>query len=83
MPKEELYTPSLVLKVIDHRQFGRKPIVGQCTIDLLDRFRCNPYTAKEDIAPQMKGNISATLKTFSYKLWVCLVKKSPVRAPVK
>ncbi|XP_066478183.1 myoferlin isoform X2 [Tiliqua scincoides] len=57
LPKEELYTPSLVLKVIDHRQFGRKPIVGQCTIDLLDRFRCNPYTTKEDIAPQMKVSL--------------------------
>ncbi|KAJ6668914.1 hypothetical protein lerEdw1_007723 [Lerista edwardsae] len=54
LPKEELYAPSLVLKVIDHRQFGRKPIVGQCTVDLLERFRCDPYTAKEDIAPQMK-----------------------------
>ncbi|XP_053166720.1 myoferlin isoform X2 [Hemicordylus capensis] len=57
MPKEEMYSPSLVLKVIDHRQFGRKPIVGQCTIDLLERFRCNPYTAEEDIAPQMKVSI--------------------------
>uniref|UniRef100_A0A8C6YC48 Myoferlin n=1 Tax=Naja naja TaxID=35670 RepID=A0A8C6YC48_NAJNA len=59
LPKEELYTPSLVLKVIDHRQFGRKPIVGQCTIDLLERFRCDPYATKEDIAPQMKVTILA------------------------
>ncbi|NXL92243.1 MYOF protein, partial [Alectura lathami] len=54
LPKEELYSPSLVIKVIDHRPFGRKPIVGQCTIDLLERFRCDPYTTKEDIAPQLK-----------------------------
>uniref|UniRef100_A0A670ZC91 Myoferlin n=1 Tax=Pseudonaja textilis TaxID=8673 RepID=A0A670ZC91_PSETE len=59
LPKEELYTPSLVLKVIDHRQFGRKPVVGQCTIDLLERFRCDPYATKEDIAPQMKVTILA------------------------
>uniref|UniRef100_A0A8C5RHE0 Myoferlin n=1 Tax=Laticauda laticaudata TaxID=8630 RepID=A0A8C5RHE0_LATLA len=59
LPKEELYTPSLVLKVIDHRQFGRKPIVGQCTIDFLERFRCDPYATKEDIAPQMKVTILA------------------------
>ncbi|OBS58555.1 hypothetical protein A6R68_10320, partial [Neotoma lepida] len=39
LPKEELYMPPLVIKVIDHRQFGRKPVVGQCTIDHLDRFR--------------------------------------------
>ncbi|XP_028585610.2 myoferlin isoform X2 [Podarcis muralis] len=54
LPKEELYTPSLVIKVIDHRQFGRKPIVGQCTIGTLERFRCDPYATKADIAPQMK-----------------------------
>ncbi|XP_020638558.3 myoferlin isoform X3 [Pogona vitticeps] len=59
LPKEELYTPSLVLKVIDHRPFGRKPIVGQCTIDLLEHFRCDPYAAKEDIAPQMKVSLLA------------------------
>ncbi|XP_007431826.1 myoferlin isoform X1 [Python bivittatus] len=59
LPKEELYTPSLVLKVIDHRQFGRKPIVGQCTIDLLENYRCDPYATKEDIAPQMKVSILA------------------------
>uniref|UniRef100_A0A8C3PSN5 Myoferlin n=1 Tax=Calidris pygmaea TaxID=425635 RepID=A0A8C3PSN5_9CHAR len=56
LPKEELYSPSLVIKVIDHRPFGRKPIVGQCTIDLLESFRCDPYTTTEDIAPQMKGS---------------------------
>uniref|UniRef100_A0A8B9TBQ1 Myoferlin n=1 Tax=Anas platyrhynchos TaxID=8839 RepID=A0A8B9TBQ1_ANAPL len=57
LPKEELYSPSLVIKVIDHRPFGRKPIVGQCTIDLLESFRCDPYTTKEDIAPQMKVSL--------------------------
>uniref|UniRef100_A0A8C2UD53 Myoferlin n=1 Tax=Coturnix japonica TaxID=93934 RepID=A0A8C2UD53_COTJA len=57
LPKEELYAPSLVIKVIDHRPFGRKPIVGQCTIDLLESFRCDPYTTKEDIAPQLKVSL--------------------------
>ncbi|XP_058911412.1 myoferlin isoform X2 [Kogia breviceps] len=56
LPKEELYMPPLVIKVIDHRQFGRKPIVGQCTIDHLDRFRCDPYAGKEDIVPQLKAS---------------------------
>lgn len=49
--------PPLVIKVIDHRQFGRKPVVGQCTIDHLDRFRCDPYAGKEDIVPQLKGKM--------------------------
>uniref|UniRef100_A0A672VCM9 Myoferlin n=1 Tax=Strigops habroptila TaxID=2489341 RepID=A0A672VCM9_STRHB len=57
LPKEELYSPSLVIKVIDHRPFGRKPIVGQCTINLLESFRCDPYTTKEDIAPQLKVSL--------------------------
>ncbi|XP_072247032.1 myoferlin [Leuresthes tenuis] len=43
LPKEEMYTPPIVLKVIDHRPFGRKPVVGQCTIDCLEQFRCDPY----------------------------------------
>lgn len=57
LPKEEMYMPPLVIKVIDHRQFGRKPVVGQCTIDHLDRFRCDPYAGKEDIVPQLKASL--------------------------
>uniref|UniRef100_A0A673VMF8 Myoferlin n=1 Tax=Salmo trutta TaxID=8032 RepID=A0A673VMF8_SALTR len=49
LPKEEMYTPPIVLKVIDHRPFGRKPIVGQCTLSL-EEFRCDPYvTNAEDL----------------------------------
>uniref|UniRef100_A0A8C3B0K0 Myoferlin n=1 Tax=Cyclopterus lumpus TaxID=8103 RepID=A0A8C3B0K0_CYCLU len=44
LPKEEMYTPPIVLKVIDHRPFGRKPVVGQCTITTLEQFRCDPYS---------------------------------------
>ncbi|KAM7371001.1 hypothetical protein PAMP_010507 [Pampus punctatissimus] len=43
LPKDEMYTPPIVLKVIDHRPFGRKPVVGQCTITSLEQFRCDPY----------------------------------------
>ncbi|XP_061769069.1 dysferlin isoform X1 [Nerophis ophidion] len=42
LPVVELYMPPIVIKVIDNRQFGRKPIVGQCTIRSLERYRCCP-----------------------------------------
>lgn len=31
--------PPIVIKVIDNRQFGRKPVVGQCTIRSLEEYR--------------------------------------------
>ncbi|XP_035461979.2 myoferlin isoform X1 [Scophthalmus maximus] len=49
LPKEEMYTPPIVLKVIDHRPFGRKPVVGQCTINCLDEFRCDPYRINTEV----------------------------------
>nr|XP_046257071.1 myoferlin [Scatophagus argus] len=49
LPKEEMYTPPIVLKVIDHRPFGRKPVVGQCTIDCLEEFRCDPYRINDEV----------------------------------
>ncbi|XP_015201883.2 myoferlin isoform X1 [Lepisosteus oculatus] len=54
LPKEEMYTPPIILKVIDHRPFGRKPVVGQCTISTLEEFRCDPYTAKPELAMTSK-----------------------------
>uniref|UniRef100_A0A8C7HHI7 Myoferlin n=1 Tax=Oncorhynchus kisutch TaxID=8019 RepID=A0A8C7HHI7_ONCKI len=48
LPKEEMYTPPIVLKVIDHRPFGRKPIVGQCTLSL-EEFRCDPYVTNAEV----------------------------------
>uniref|UniRef100_A0A4W5PXI0 Myoferlin n=1 Tax=Hucho hucho TaxID=62062 RepID=A0A4W5PXI0_9TELE len=48
LPKEEMYTPPIVLKVIDHRPFGRKPIVGQCTLSL-EEFRCDPYITNAEV----------------------------------
>uniref|UniRef100_A0A672Q048 Myoferlin-like n=1 Tax=Sinocyclocheilus grahami TaxID=75366 RepID=A0A672Q048_SINGR len=50
LPKEEMYTPPIVLKVIDHRPFGRKPVVGQCTINFLEEFRCDPYATVAEVA---------------------------------
>ncbi|XP_053548396.1 myoferlin isoform X2 [Bombina bombina] len=54
LPKEEMYVPPIVIKIIDHRPFGRKPIVGQCTIDVLEAFRCDPYTTTQEEAPELR-----------------------------
>ncbi|XP_073716069.1 dysferlin isoform X3 [Misgurnus anguillicaudatus] len=48
LPKEELYMPPLVIKVIDNRQFGRKPVVGQCTVRSLNEFRCQLESLERD-----------------------------------
>ncbi|XP_078080638.1 dysferlin isoform X1 [Mustelus asterias] len=50
LPKEELYSPPITVKVIDNRQFGRRPIVGQCTIRSLGEFYCDPYMEKRQSA---------------------------------
>ncbi|GAA6086331.1 myoferlin isoform X1 [Tachysurus ichikawai] len=59
LPKEEMYTPPIVLKVIDHRPFGRKPVVGQCTIDSLEEYRCDPYSTVAEVAMSSKVALMA------------------------
>ncbi|XP_041424830.1 myoferlin-like [Xenopus laevis] len=44
LPQEERYTPPIVIKVIAKKYFGRKEVVGQCTIKQLEVFHCDPYT---------------------------------------
>uniref|UniRef100_A0A8C7ICH1 Myoferlin n=1 Tax=Oncorhynchus kisutch TaxID=8019 RepID=A0A8C7ICH1_ONCKI len=72
LPKEEMYTPPIVLKVIDHRPFGRKPVVGQCTIDTLEEFRCDPYVIQkssiidmEDRRPLLEAQEKETVDWWS------------------
>ncbi|XP_072293204.1 myoferlin-like isoform X1 [Eucyclogobius newberryi] len=59
LPKEDMYTPPIVLKVIDHRPFGRKPVVGQCTIDCLEEFRCDPYSVNNEVMSSRVAMIAA------------------------
>ena len=47
LPVEELYTPPLTIKVLDHRHFGRKPIVGIHSIQSLAKYRIDKN--KKDI----------------------------------
>uniref|UniRef100_A0AAR2LK27 C2 domain-containing protein n=1 Tax=Pygocentrus nattereri TaxID=42514 RepID=A0AAR2LK27_PYGNA len=61
LPKEEMYTPPIVLKVIDHRPFGRKPIVGQCTVDSLEEFRCDPYMDIAEVSRTARGKRSTDI----------------------
>ncbi|KAJ8026374.1 Dysferlin [Holothuria leucospilota] len=40
LPREELYTPPINIKVRDNRAFGRKPIVGVAVVKHLAGYRC-------------------------------------------
>uniref|UniRef100_A0A670JK97 Dysferlin n=1 Tax=Podarcis muralis TaxID=64176 RepID=A0A670JK97_PODMU len=55
LPREDLYCPPIIIKVIDNRPFGRKPVVGQCTIRSLEAFFCDPYK-EEVVFPEMHAD---------------------------
>uniref|UniRef100_A0A8C3AYY4 Myoferlin n=1 Tax=Cyclopterus lumpus TaxID=8103 RepID=A0A8C3AYY4_CYCLU len=71
LPKEEMYTPPIVLKVIDHRPFGRKPVVGQCTITTLEQFRCDPYSLVLMFSSE-QGEISDSYTKYKVCMYVCM-----------
>uniref|UniRef100_A0A8C2TLC7 Dysferlin n=1 Tax=Coturnix japonica TaxID=93934 RepID=A0A8C2TLC7_COTJA len=48
LPSESLYSPPIIIKIIDNRPFGRRPVVGQCTIRSLEEFYCDPYGEETD-----------------------------------
>lgn len=62
LPKDEMYTPPIVIKVIDHRPFGRKPVVGQCTINTLKEFRIDAYTEKVSVGMHSKASILSSAR---------------------
>lgn len=56
LPKEELYTPPLNIRVRDNRQFGRKPLVGVNIVKSLEEFRRDPaLTPIEGDTPDQPG----------------------------
>ncbi|XP_054846459.1 dysferlin isoform X2 [Eublepharis macularius] len=60
LPREDLYSPPIVIKVIDNRPFGRRPVVGQCTIRSLEEFYCDPYTEEVECAATQLDDVSLT-----------------------
>uniref|UniRef100_A0A3P8UX60 Dysferlin, limb girdle muscular dystrophy 2B (autosomal recessive) n=1 Tax=Cynoglossus semilaevis TaxID=244447 RepID=A0A3P8UX60_CYNSE len=86
LPCEELYMPPIVIKVIDNRQFGRKPVVGQCTVRCLEEYRCHPEEqggaalipgdAFIDIDDQ-EPLVSEQVKSLCHFLWLRLLPVAP------
>lgn len=68
LPIEDLYMPPIVIKVIDNRQFGRKPVVGQCTIRSLEEFRCLPEAEQE--TEEERGEWRRTRAIWPRKTWI-------------
>ncbi|KAL6490640.1 hypothetical protein MHYP_G00009850 [Metynnis hypsauchen] len=60
LPREELYMPPLLIKVIDNRQFGRKPVVGQCTIRSLEEFRCQQESLEAEAPDEEFDEVAQT-----------------------
>ncbi|XP_028415074.1 myoferlin-like [Dendronephthya gigantea] len=50
LPKEDLYTPPITIRVRDSRSFGRNPTVGVCVIESARIFR-----GKEPLTPMVEG----------------------------
>ncbi|XP_067857650.1 myoferlin-like [Heptranchias perlo] len=48
LPVDAVYSPPIVLKVIDSRAFGYKPVVGQTTVKSLSEFTCDPNAGSGD-----------------------------------
>eukprot|EP00069_Balaena_mysticetus_P010429 bmy_06888T0 len=49
MPTDEAFALPLVLKVVDHQDFGRETVVGQANVDSLQPYFCDPWA--EDYMP--------------------------------
>uniref|UniRef100_A0A8C4XTP5 Dysferlin n=1 Tax=Falco tinnunculus TaxID=100819 RepID=A0A8C4XTP5_FALTI len=61
LPKESLYSPPIIVKIIDNRPFGRRPVVGQCTIRSLEGFYCDPYREETDGPQEHSGMYDVSL----------------------
>uniref|UniRef100_A0A8C9NRU9 Dysferlin n=1 Tax=Serinus canaria TaxID=9135 RepID=A0A8C9NRU9_SERCA len=60
LPKESLYSPPITLKIIDNRPFGRRPVVGQCTIRSLQEFYWDPSQQDTGAPQEQPDDVSLT-----------------------
>ncbi|XP_064275237.1 dysferlin isoform X5 [Passer domesticus] len=60
LPKESLYSPPIILKIIDNRPFGRRPVVGQCTIRSLQEFYWDPSQQDTGAPQEQPDDVSLT-----------------------
>uniref|UniRef100_A0A8B9INI0 Dysferlin n=1 Tax=Anser cygnoides TaxID=8845 RepID=A0A8B9INI0_ANSCY len=58
--RSSLYSPPIIIKIIDNRPFGRRPVVGQCTVRSLEDFYCDPYHEEADGPQEHADDVSLT-----------------------
>ena len=64
IPKEEAYIPPMNIKILDHRNFGRKPIVGVHVIKSLSKYRVNRENEMSYFS-----NIEGELEKFLFEIF--------------
>ncbi|XP_062995536.1 fer-1-like protein 5 [Elgaria multicarinata webbii] len=47
LPVDEDYAPPIELKVLDHREFGYKPVVGRATVRSMKQYYCDPWEERK------------------------------------
>ena len=61
LPAESIYMPAMSIKVIDHRNFGRKPIIGVHTIANLAKYLVKK---QELLLPSSDNNYNSIIIKF-------------------
>ncbi|XP_060106581.1 fer-1-like protein 5 [Heteronotia binoei] len=82
LPVDEDYAPPIELKVIDHREFGFKPVVGQATIRALNQYFCDPWEERKPHTLPFRAISKAKIKGVSIKTTskLCFWKKEKKEA---
>ncbi|XP_025031267.1 myoferlin-like, partial [Python bivittatus] len=71
LPVDEDYSPPIEMKVIDHRDFGYKPMVGHATIRSLSQYYCNPLEESKvhSLPPRVTKKVKTKKRLAIFKLW--------------